>query len=262
MATTALRRPVFSSSSMIARCSLDTEPWWARAMTSGAPREAPLCAISCAGGFTSPGGGSASPVSRSQATSLSRCVRRSASRRELENTIVERCASIRSAMRSSTCGQIEVRGSAPAAEPSNSAVGTPSSRMSSTGTTTEMSNCLSDGGFTTTVSAAPPRKRATSSTGRTVADNPIRCAGFSSSASRRSRDSARCAPRLVAATACTSSMITVCDAGQGFPGPRGEDQEQRLRRGDEDVRRPGGELAPLVGRRVPGAHADLDARLG
>ena len=58
--------------------------------------------------------------------------------------------------------------------------------------------------------AAPPaRNVATSSTGRTVADSPIRCAGASSSASSRSSDSARCAPRLVPATACTSSMITV-----------------------------------------------------
>ena len=37
----------------------------------------------------------------------------------------------------------------------------------------------------------------------------MRCAGASSSASRRSRLSARCAPRLEARTACTSSTITV-----------------------------------------------------
>ena len=49
----------------------------------------------------------------------------------------------------------------------------------------------------------PPRA------GRTVADSPIRWAGVSSSWSSRSSDSARCAPRLVAATACTSSTITV-----------------------------------------------------
>ena len=33
----------------------------------------------------------------------------------------------------------------------------------------------------------PPRNRATSSCGRTVAESPMRCAGFSSNASRRSR---------------------------------------------------------------------------
>ena len=50
---------------------------------------------------------------------------------------------------------------------------------------------------------------ATSSTGRTVADRPTRWAGRSSSSSSRSRDSARWAPRLVPATACTSSTMTV-----------------------------------------------------
>ena len=54
------------------------------------------------------------------------------------------------------------------------------------------------------------RNRATSSGGRTVADSPIRWAGEASIPSRRSSDSARCAPRLVPATACTSSMMTVC----------------------------------------------------
>ncbi|MDF2555076.1 MAG: hypothetical protein K0R60_971 [Microbacterium sp.] len=81
--------------------------------------------------------------------------------------------------------------------------------MSSTGTTTVMSNVLLAGGATMSTGAAPPRNRATSSIGRTVADSPMRWAGFSSRASRRSRLTARCAPRLVAATACTSSMMTV-----------------------------------------------------
>ncbi len=37
VATTAGSRPAFRSSSTWARCSLDTEPWCARAMTAGAP---------------------------------------------------------------------------------------------------------------------------------------------------------------------------------------------------------------------------------
>ena len=45
--------------------------------------------------------------------------------------------------------------------------------------------------------------------GRTVAESPMRWAGASSSASRRSRLSARCAPRFDARTAWTSSTITV-----------------------------------------------------
>ncbi len=34
---------------MVARCSLLTDPWWARASTAGAPRAAPDCAMTCAG---------------------------------------------------------------------------------------------------------------------------------------------------------------------------------------------------------------------
>ncbi len=34
---------------MVARCSLLTEPWWARASSGAAPLVAPACAIICAG---------------------------------------------------------------------------------------------------------------------------------------------------------------------------------------------------------------------
>ena len=81
--------------------------------------------------------------------------------------------------------------------------------MSSMGTTTCRSKVFSIGGCTTVTGRPPARKVATSSTGRTVADSPMRCAGRSSRASSRSRVTARWAPRLVAHTACTSSMITV-----------------------------------------------------
>ena len=81
--------------------------------------------------------------------------------------------------------------------------------MSSTGTCTVISMVFDEGGWTTRTCRPPPRNAATSSTGRTVAESPIRWAGRSSSSSRRSRLSARCAPRLVAATECTSSMMTV-----------------------------------------------------
>ncbi|SHW86983.1 Uncharacterised protein [Mycobacteroides abscessus subsp. abscessus] len=81
--------------------------------------------------------------------------------------------------------------------------------MSGTGTSTLRSKVLAAGGLTMLVGAAPDRNRATSSGGLTVADRPIRWAGLSSSSSRRSSERARCAPRLVAATACTSSTMTV-----------------------------------------------------
>ena len=56
---------------------------------------------------------------------------------------------------------------------------------------------------------APPRNRATSSSGRCVADSPMRCSGLPAIRSSRSSDSARCAPRLVETSAWISSMITV-----------------------------------------------------
>ncbi|CAB4914433.1 unannotated protein [freshwater metagenome] len=123
--------------------------------------------------------------------------------------MVERWASMRSSTRSSTAGQIDVRGWLPAAEPDISPVGWPSWLMSSTGTTTDRSHCLVEGGATTWTGRPPARKVATSSIGRTVAESPIRCAGLSSSMSSRSSETARCAPRLLPQTACTSSRITV-----------------------------------------------------
>ena len=208
VATTAGSRPALRASSIRPRCSFDTDPWWARASSGTAPREAPDCAMIWAG-CTSPPSRSRSPVTRSSWISFIRAQSRSASRRELANTIVDRCASTRSTMRSSTCGQIDVRRSSPAAEPLTSPVVCPSSARSSTGTTTSSSMVLADGGCTTSTSWAPPRNRATSSTGRTVALRPTRWAGCSSRWSSRSSDSARWAPRLVPATAWTSSTITV-----------------------------------------------------
>ena len=104
---------------------------------------------------------------------------------------------------------MEVRRSSPAAGPSWSAAGAPSSDMSSTGTTTLRSHCFSAGGATISTGRLPPRKRATSSRGRTVAERPIRWAGWGRRASRRSSERPRWAPRLVPATAWTSSTITV-----------------------------------------------------
>ena len=88
VATTAGSRPALRSSSTIARCSRDTEPWCALAMiTSGSARPAPDCAMISAGG----GPSSAATPARSVAISFSRDVSRSASRREFANTIVDRC---------------------------------------------------------------------------------------------------------------------------------------------------------------------------
>ena len=92
---------------MSARCSLETEPWWALAMTTSAlpaPALAPDWAMIWAGGLPASG---RSPPARVVAISLSLAVSRSARRRELAKTMVERCCSMRSATCSSTWGQIE-----------------------------------------------------------------------------------------------------------------------------------------------------------
>ena len=128
-----------------------------------------------------------------------RAVIRSASRRELANTMVELCASTRSTIRFSTCGQMVLFSR---------------SVMSGTGTWTDSSNVLAAGGSTMRTGLPPVRKRATSSGGRTVAESPMRWAGCGSSASRRSSDSARWVPRLVAATAWISSTMTVRTAAR------------------------------------------------
>ncbi len=56
---------------------------------------------------------------------------------------------------------------------------------------------------------APPRKRATSSNGRCVAERPIRWRRCSQRSSSRSSERARCDPRLVGTTAWISSITTV-----------------------------------------------------
>ncbi len=81
--------------------------------------------------------------------------------------------------------------------------------MSGTGTTTSTVISLVDTGRTSVTGRPPVRNRPTSSMGRTVADRPMRCAGRSRSASSRSSETARWAPRLLPATAWTSSTITV-----------------------------------------------------
>jgi hypothetical protein len=71
VATTAGSRPDFSSSSTSARCSRETEPWCARATTTGAPSPVPACAETAAGippgwrgpGAHPPGPGAPTPAS-------------------------------------------------------------------------------------------------------------------------------------------------------------------------------------------------------
>ena len=101
----------------------------------------------------------------------------------------------------------------------------------------------------------PPRRRAAAAwqTGRCAA------ADSSASASRRSSERARCAPRFVPASAWISSTMTQRTLRSASRAADVRMQVQRLGRGDEDVRRPPAEGAPLLGRGVarPHRHAHL-----
>ena len=81
--------------------------------------------------------------------------------------------------------------------------------MFSTGTDTVTSGVARPSSEMIVTGCGPPRKRATSSGGETVADRPMRCAGRPRRSSRRSRDTARCVPRLEPAKEWISSTMTV-----------------------------------------------------
>ncbi len=237
VATIARRRPSFNASSTSVRCSRASEPWCARTRSSSA-------------------------------SSFRRAARRSAIRRALTNTIVDRCARISSSSFGWIAGQIDAAdGERPSVDgPRTSGMGPgrsttlPSSAMSSTGTMTSISIGLRWPASTIVTGrgpsvVCPPRNRAISSSGRCVADRPMRCGGVSVSCSSRSSESARCAPRFVAAIAWISSMITqrtlrsvsrACDVSIRY-----RDSGVVI----EDVGRPLEHLATLVGRRVAGTDA-------
>ena len=110
--------------------------------------------------------------------------------------------------------------------------------------------------------AAAPCRRAGARPPRSASASPTaRCAagGRPASASSRSSDSARCAPRLSCATAWISSTMTVsAPARKRRLRLGGEQDVERLGRRDEDVRRPARHRLALVRRRVAGAHHDAD----
>ena len=236
-------RPAFRCSSISTRCSRASEPWCARdrAIASRPPRELveperePLGeppvvdehdrrAVLRARARAAPG--------RSRARSSARSARSPRSSRRRPG--IDRLASSRLA---------------------------PSSRMSSTGMTTSRSSSLRVPASTSCdLPAVPATKRPISSSGRCVADRPMRWNGCSTTRSRRSSESARCAPRFVPATACTSSRITVSTAPQHLAALRREQQEERLRGGDQDVGRRAQHLLALALRRVAGADADRELR--
>ncbi len=103
---------------------------------------------------------------------------------------------------------------------------------------------------------APPRKRATSSSGRCVADSPMRCSFRPARCSSRSSDRARCAPRLVGTTAWISSTMTVSTLLSASRALDVKQEIERLGRGDENVGRLALEPRPVPRRGVARPHRD------
>ena len=198
----------------------------------------------------------------SAASSLSREVSRSASRRELENTIVDRCSRTSSSSRRSTAGQIDgpLRGARRRADHLlvGAARGGPLVERGQVG----HRHLDGDLDRLRRSAAAPPRpagpRPGTWTPRRPGARWP------------RARSAGRaCVEQLVeplqrqrqvrAALGAGHRVHLVEDhrlhAAQRLPRRRGEHQEQRLRRGDQHVGRGAGEQPALVGRGVAGAHA-------
>ena len=273
VATTAGSRPDFSSSSMIGALLLGHRAVVGAREHGGAPRAAPDWAITWAGlrvsrrrGARHPAPERCRPVGRLDAFVADLVEpggeplgEPAASWRTRWSSGAlargRRCAPRRAA-------RSRRRGSWPAAAPLRSPVGWPSSAMSGTGTTTLSSTLLVGGGCTTSTGRPPPRKRATSSTGRTVADRPMRCAGRS----RRRVEPLEREREVGAALGAGDGVHLVddhrLDAAQRLAGRRGEQQEQRLGRGDQDVGRARGRRR---GARRPGCRrsaSDLDVGLG
>ena len=135
----------------------------------------------------------------SPSDSVSARATRSAMRRVLTNTSVVRCASMRVRSRRYTSAH-----TSPDITASSGDSGSSSARSRSL--VWPVSTMVQVPGVP---SSQPVRKWAMVSMGRWVADRPMRVTGRPVSASRRSSESARCAPRLLPATAWISSTITV-----------------------------------------------------
>ena len=183
---------------------------------------------------------------------------RSASRRELANTIVERCASIRSTTRSSTCGQMRGAGHL----------------------TGGLAGQVAGGA----AQRAHVRHRHddvdVDLLGRRRLDHGHRAAAGEEAGDLLHRPDGRGQPdplrrpiqqrvqpverdRQVRTAFGAGDGVHLVDddgpdAGQHLPGPAGQQQEQRLRGGDQDVRAVPGERPPIAGRGVAGADGDAD----
>ena len=176
VATSAFSMPDFSRCSASSRCSRARLPW---------------CAVTCA----------------SPRRSARWRAARSATRRWLTKISVVRCWRINSASRSYSSPHTSSAITAVSGERGTSIARSRSRTWpaSTIATSCAVPSLKSPGDAL----RSPTRKHAISCSGFTVADRPMRTGGRSHSASSRSSVSARCAPRLTPATACSSSTITV-----------------------------------------------------
>ena len=175
---------------------LDQEPAFARQRpVVGLDQLLPLRRARCRPPRRRRGGVDVAVSRCSSASSLSRLASRSARRRALTNTSVERCDSTSASSSGCIDGQMDARLRPPhvgrrvrvrSTRWRRRVAGRPTQArpMSSTGTTTEMSSSLRMPASTMVtgraradvgpVGVAPPRKSATTSSGRCVADSPMR----------------------------------------------------------------------------------------
>ncbi len=137
--------------------------------------------------------------------------------------------------------------------------------MSSTGTMTWSSSGLripASTIVTVPVRPIPPRKRAIVSSGRWVADSPIRCGG----AGRQVLEAFEAQGEMGAALAAGDRVDLVdddvLDASEDLAGPAREHQVQRFGGRDEDVRRVADDVAARLARRVAGPRGDRDGGAG
>ena len=240
---------------MSARCSFDTEPWWALAITGAAPYDAPDCAISCAGGGPSVvdlhpgalGGDLVQP--RGQPLGQAARVGEDDGRAVLPDQVGDVRLDVRP-----DGGARTALSSSRSPESSYS----PGWVMSSTGTTTLRSHSFTDGRRDDL-----DRGRAAEEAGHLVERADGRRQPDALGRLREQGVEPLQAEAEVGAALGAGDRVHLVDdhgldLAQALAGLAGEHQEQRLGRRDQDVGRRARQGAPLGRRGVSRADADGD----
>ena len=260
VATTQRSRPDLRSSSIRSRWSLLTEPWCARASSGAAPELWLLPPMTWAGD-REPSVGSAGVV-RAANASLSRAVRRSATPRELTNTMVDDRCSTWSRIASSTWGQMLP----PRCSEGGSSCSSPGVTGRAAGSCVRSSTGIDDGEL-----ESARRVGCDDAHRPGAAEEPsdllVRAhRGAQPDAASRSGqqgvEALQGQRQMAAALGAGHGMHLVDDDGVDVPqrvtGSRGQHQEQRLRRRDQDVRGPLHQSAAVALARVAGPDPDRD----